>query len=195
MAYSAIPFEITHGVDLTSISRVRAGAEIITLHQRPGPTPIYLTVFTSMFMHGSWLHIIGNMLYLHIFGDQIEDRLGHFRFLVFYIVCGIVASLAHVYSAPNALIPSLGASGAIAGVLGAYLILFPRNGVRVLVFRDVIIMPASIVLGLWILLQFVGQSNDPASGGGVAYMAHIGGFVSGVVLIVLFGRERRKSRR
>jgi membrane associated rhomboid family serine protease len=144
-----------------------------------------------MFMHASWLHIGGNMLYLWIFGDNIEDRIGHAKFLIFYLICGFAASAADILFKTNSIIPSLGASGAIAGVLGAYLILFPKRQIRVLMMRQIVNMPAFMVLGLWILLQIYSQvSVAGAEGGGVAYMAHIGGFVAGVALIFLFGGRR-----
>ena len=188
MGFSTIPYEITHGVDLTGVKRIVVDGHSVALHNFPGPTPIYLTLLTSMFMHGSWMHIIGNMLYLWIFGDQIEDRLGHVKFLVFYLLCGLVAGLAQVFSSSSSLLPGLGASGAIAGVLGAYLIRFPRNQVRVLMFRAVVAVPAVVVLGGWILLQLISQVSVVQGAGGVAYMAHIGGFVAGVVLILIFDR-------
>jgi rhomboid family protein len=191
MGYSTIPYEITHGVDLTGVRRIMVGGESVVLHNFPGPTPIYLTLLTSMFMHGSWMHILGNMLYLWIFGDQIEDRLGHGKFLAFYLLCGLVAGLAQVFFNPSSMLPGLGASGAIAGVLGAYLLRFPRNQVRVLMLRSVVGVPAVVVLGLWILLQVVSQVSVVPGEGGVAYMAHIGGFVAGLVLMLLFDRAGR----
>ncbi|MGQ0641331.1 MAG: rhomboid family intramembrane serine protease [Gemmatimonadaceae bacterium] len=192
--YSTVPFEITHNTDLVGTQTVRAGGESVPIQHYPGPTPIYLTLLFAMFMHASWLHIGGNMLYLWIFGDNIEDRIGRAKFLAFYLICGIAASAAHIMFGPDSRIPSLGASGAIAGVLGAYLVLFPRRGVRVLLGRQIVTMPAFIVLGLWILLQIFSQiSVVGAEGGGVAYMAHIGGFVAGLVLIFLLG-GRRASR-
>ncbi len=188
-ALSAVPYEITHGVDLASTVRAQFNGQIVPIRHFRGPDPISLTMFTSMFMHGSWMHIIGNMVYLGIFGDQIEDRLGHVKFLLFYLLCGVLASLAHIAAAPHSVIPSLGASGAIAGVLGAYLWCYPRNRVRVLVFRYVAIFPAIIVLGAWFALQVFGQMGSGA-GGGIAYMAHIGGFVAGVFLIFVFGKSQ-----
>lgn len=193
-ALSTVPYEITHGVDLASTVRISVGNETVPIKLYPSPNPIYLTVLTAMFMHGSWLHIIGNMLYLWIFADQIEDRLGHLRFLLFYVLCGVAATAAHIVTEPSSLVPSLGASGAIAGVLGAYLITHPQNNVQVLMWRTVIVLPAYIVLGFWIVLQFLGQAQTAAgSGGGVAYMAHIGGFVAGIILLPLLtpGRGRR----
>jgi membrane associated rhomboid family serine protease len=137
-----------------------------------------------MFMHGGWMHILGNMLYLWIFGDQIEDHLGHLKFLLFYILCGLAAAFAQILYNPDSVIPTLGASGAIAGVLGAYLIRHPTNSVRVLMGRYITRMPAAVVLGFWIVLQIFSQVGTPAGeASGVAYMAHIGGFAAGVVLV------------
>lgn len=189
--YSTVPFEITHNTDLVGVQTVLSGGQSIPIHLYSGPTPIYLTLLSSMFMHASWLHIGGNMLYLWIFGDNIEDRIGHGKFLAFYLICGLAASAAHILVGSDSMIPSLGASGAIAGVLGAYLVLFPKRKVRVLMARQMVNMPAFIVLGLWIALQVFSQiSVTGAESGGVAYMAHIGGFVAGVVLIFLFGGRR-----
>ena len=161
------------------------------LTQNPGGD--FITVFTSMFMHGGWLHLAGNMLYLWIFGDNVEDRFGHAKFIVFYLLCGIAATVAQVFFSAGSNIPNLGASGAIAGVLGAYLVLFPRGSVRVLMGRGVVPMPALVVIGLWIVLQFIngiGSITQSAETGGVAYMAHIGGFVAGLALTFLFGGRR-----
>lgn len=150
-----------------------------------------ITLFTSMFMHAGWLHLLGNMLYLIIFGDNVEDRFGHFKFLIFYLLCGVLAMLTQTFFAPATTIPNLGASGAIAGVLGAYLVLFPGRRVRILVLAWIVNMPALVVIGGWILLQFLNSTASTASGGGVAYMAHIGGFISGLLLTFLFrGRQR-----
>ena len=157
------------------------------------PGADFITVFTSMFMHGGWLHLGGNMLYLWIFGDNVEDRFGHAKFALFYLLCGIAATFAQVLVNSGSNIPNLGASGAIAGVLGAYLILFPKGQVKVLMGRGVVPMPALVVIGLWIVLQFVsgiGSITQSAETGGVAYMAHIGGFVAGLVLTFLFGGRR-----
>jgi membrane associated rhomboid family serine protease len=156
----------------------------------------FITVFTSMFMHGGWLHLGGNMLYLWIFGDNVEDRFGHAKFALFYLLCGIAATIAQVAVNASSNVPNLGASGAIAGVLGAYLILFPRGRVRVLMGYGVVPMPALVVIGLWIVLQFingVGSITQSAETGGVAYMAHIGGFVAGLVLTFLFGGRRTEA--
>jgi len=146
-----------------------------------------------MFMHGGWVHLGGNMLYLWIFGDNVEDRFGHAKFALFYFICGIAATMAQVAFNAGSNIPSLGASGAIAGVLGSYLILFPRGQVKVLMGRGVVPMPALVVIGMWIVLQFingVGSITQSAETGGVAYMAHIGGFAAGLALTFLFGGRR-----
>jgi rhomboid family protein len=145
----------------------------------------FATLFSSMFMHAGWLHLLGNMLYLWIFGDNVEDRFGHLKFIIFYLLCGFAATFAQLAFSAGSNIPNLGASGAIAGVLGAYILLFPRSRVNVLMGRGVIPMPALAVIGLWIVLQFVsgiGSISNTAETGGVAYMAHIGGFIAGVVL-------------
>src|SRR6478672_8592204 len=157
------------------------------------PGTDFPTIFTSMFMHAGWLHLGGNILYLWIFGDNVEDSFGHLKFLVFYLLCGIAATLAQLAFSTGSNIPNLGASGAIAGVLGSYLILFPRGQVKVLMGRGVVPMPALVVIGLWIVLQFVngvGSITQSAETGGVAYMAHIGGFVAGLALTFLFGGRR-----
>jgi membrane associated rhomboid family serine protease len=149
------------------------------------PAGDVLTIFTSMFMHAGWLHLGGNMLYLWIFGDNVEDNFGHLKILVFYLLCGIAATFAQLAFSASSNVPNLGASGAIAGVLGAYILLFPRGQVRVLMGRGVIPMPALVVIGMWIVLQFVsgiGSITSTAETGGVAYMAHIGGFLAGLVL-------------
>ncbi len=180
-SFAAIPYEISTGTDLITTKYANFDGSIVPVPQAPGPRPIYLTLISSMFMHGSWLHIIGNMLYLLIFGDQIEDRLGHIRFLLFYLVTGIIAGVAQVIAEPYSILPCVGASGAIAGVLGAYLILYPGNAIRVLVLRSIIVMPAVVVLGFWGVLQVAGHLGNPSSQGGVAYMAHLGGFGAGVL--------------
>ena len=147
-----------------------------------------LTLFTAMFMHAGWLHLGGNMLYLWIFGDNVEDRFGHFKFIIFYLVCGLAATFAQLAFSTESNVPNLGASGAIAGVLGAYILLFPQGKVRVLQGQGVIQVSALIVIGLWIVLQLfsgIGSITSAADTGGVAYMAHIGGFVAGFVLTFL----------
>lgn len=149
----------------------------------------FMTLFSSMFMHAGWLHLLGNMLYLWIFGDNVEDRFGHIKFLIFYLLCGIAATFAQLAFSSGSNVPNLGASGAIAGVLGAYILLFPKGRVNVLMGRGVIPMPALVVIGLWIVLQLVsgvGSISNTAETGGVAYMAHIGGFIAGCVLTFVF---------
>jgi membrane associated rhomboid family serine protease len=184
-AYAAIPFELSTGTDLTSTKYISIHGDVIPIPQAPGPHPIYLTLLSSMFMHGSWMHIIGNMMYLLIFGDQIEDRFGRLRFLAFYIISGVIAGLAQVVVQPHSVLPCVGASGAIAAVLGAYLVLYPRNSIRVLLFQSVVLMPAFFVLGFWGVMQVMGHLGNPTPQGGVAYMAHIGGFVVGLCCAVL----------
>jgi len=181
--YSVIPleFRLGHNVEIS-----------------PGLPPL-VTIFTSMFLHGGWLHLIGNMLYLWIFGDNVEEVVGPIRFLVFYLLCGIVASLAQIYSNFRSDIPALGASGAIAGILAAYIRLYPKAKVAVLVpvfyFLRSVILPAWLVLGLWFLIQILEARMLPAKeAGGVAYFAHIGGFVAGLLLLPLF-RPRTAKRR
>jgi len=152
-----------------------------------------LTLFTSMFMHAGWVHLGGNMLYLWIFGDNVEDRFGHIKFTIFYLLCGLAATFAQLAFSLGSNVPNLGASGAIAGVLGAYILLFPKGKVKVLQGQQVIQVPALIAIGMWIVLQFfsgIGSIADTAQTGGVAYMAHIGGFLSGFVLTFLFRGSR-----
>jgi membrane associated rhomboid family serine protease len=181
-AYGLIPIELTRGIALTPST----------------PSPVYMTILFSMFMHGSFVHLFGNMLYLWIFGNNVEDYLGRIRFIIFYILSGIFAALGQILIAPSSRVPMIGASGAIAGVLGAYLILFPRARITTLVFFGFFIrlikLPAIFVLGLWIIFQiFYGLSELSASGGGagVAWFAHIGGFIGGIALIKLFSGRRR----
>jgi membrane associated rhomboid family serine protease len=148
-----------------------------------------LTLLTSMFMHAGWLHLGGNMLYLWIFGDNVEDRFGHINFTIFYLLCGLAATFAQLAFSLGSNIPNLGASGAIAGVLGAYILLFPQGRVKVLQGQQVIQVPALIVIGMWIVLQLfsgIGSVAGAAQTGGVAYMAHIGGFLAGFLLTFLF---------
>jgi len=162
------------------------------------PGPFWITTLSSMFMHGGWMHLLGNMLFLWIFGDNVEHAMGSLRFLVFYLVCGIVATLAHILTGPSSEIPSLGASGAISGVLGAYIVLFPKQRVRVLVGRRVTQMPALAVIGMWIVLQFIngiGSMAQTAETGGVAYAAHVGGFVAGLALVWVFRKRNPQPAR
>ena len=192
--YSTVPAEITQGIDIVGVRQlVLPDGTTATIDEGPGPNPIWLTLLTSMFMHGGWLHIGGNMLFLFIFGDNIEKAYGHIKYLIFYLVCGIIAGLAHVLSQPDSIIPSLGASGAISGVMAAYLVLFPTNRVRVLLTLGVIwlrpiMVPAVVMIGIWALLQFVNGIGSIAvtdQTSGVAYWAHIGGFIAGAVITLL----------
>ena len=150
------------------------------------PAGDFVTLFTAMFMHAGWLHLLGNMLYLWIFGDNVEDRFGHAKFVVFYLVCGVAATFAQLAFSADSAVPNLGASGAVAGVLGAYLLLYPKGQVRVMMGRGVVPAPALVVIGLWFALQLFSGIGSVASsvdeGGGVAYMAHVGGFVMGFLL-------------
>jgi len=183
--WSAIPYEITRSTDLVGPVTVGPAGGRVTIDMAPGPSPIQLTLLTSMFMHGGWLHLLGNMLFLFIFGDNVEHAMGRLKFVGFYLIAGLVGALAQIAINADSQIPSLGASGAISGVLGAYLVMFPGNRVLVFLFRAVVWVPALLVIGLWALLQFVsgiGQIAVTEETGGVAYMAHIGGFVVGVVV-------------
>jgi membrane associated rhomboid family serine protease len=174
-------------------------AEIVTGKDIGPMTPIapWVTIFTSMFLHANLLHIGGNMLYLWIFGNNIEDVLGHFRFLIFYLLSGVGAALAQVSTDPGSQLPMVGASGAIAGVLSAYLVLFPKARVITLLiliyYIQIVALPAYTVLGFWIILQLINSlllRSGMFPGGGVAYAAHIGGFASGLILVLLFGGQR-----
>jgi rhomboid family protein len=193
MAFSAIPQEITTGRDLIGpVAVTLPNGETETIVHTDGPDPIWLTLLSSMFMHGGWLHLGGNMLFLFIFGDNIERAWGSPKYLLFYLVCGVLASIAHVVSDTSSVIPSLGASGAISGVLAGYLVLFPQNRVRVLVMFGYIgriaVVPALVMIGLWALLQFINGLGSIAVSeqtSGVAYWAHIGGFIAGLVITFL----------
>lgn len=157
--------------------------------------PPYITIFTSMFLHAGFFHVGGNMLYLWIFGNNIEDSMGHFRFIIFYFLCGIVAVYTFSAVNPSSTIPMVGASGAVSGVLGAYLLLFPRAKVLTLIplgfYIQIVRVPAIFVLGLWIFIQIINGMASGGTGGGVAWFAHIGGFLAGLVLINLFKKRRR----
>jgi membrane associated rhomboid family serine protease len=186
-AYSVVPVALAHGIPQTSLPGVPANLPFHT------PVPVYLTLITSMFLHAGWLHIGGNMLFLYIFGDNVEDRMGHFPYLAFYLFCGVIAGISQVVVTLNSPIPSLGASGAIAGVLAAYLVLFPWARVRtvifIVIFFTIVTLPAFILIGIWFLLQFfngvAALSSAQQGMGGVAYLAHVGGFVSGLVITLL----------
>ncbi|MGQ0600338.1 MAG: rhomboid family intramembrane serine protease [Anaerolineales bacterium] len=195
-AFSTVPEEITTGQDLVTqdypVQDPVTGQTFTVPGLQPTPGSVYLTLLISMFMHGSIAHIFGNMLFLYIFGDNVEDYLGHVRFVLFYLVCGLIASLAHVASTyafgQDPRIPSLGASGAISGVLGGYLLLFPNRRVRVMMGRVLQEVPAIMAIGLWFLFQFIAGLGLLGGGesDGVAYAAHIGGFIAGLVLVKLF---------
>jgi membrane associated rhomboid family serine protease len=186
--YSTVPREITTGMDLTKPERVIIDGQRVEIPEEPGPSPIYLTLLTSMFLHGGWLHLGGNMLFLFIFGDNVEHAFGRVFYLIFYLGAGIIASLAQVWAGPDSVIPSLGASGAISGVLGAYIVLFPGNQIRVLVWYFIVTVPAIVMIGLWAALQFFSgfaSIAETQQTGGVAYLAHVGGFVTGVAVGLL----------
>jgi len=184
--WSVIPAEIVSGRDLVGSAMVEVDGRLHGVAQEPGPVPIYLTLLSAMFMHGGWGHLGGNLLYLWIFGDNVEHRFGGLKFLAFYLGSGIVATFAQIATDPTSVIPNLGASGAISGVLGAYLVLFPRNRVNAVFFFRIVSLPAVFVLGMWGLMQFVSGAGSLAAessgGGGVAYAAHLGGFLAGLAM-------------
>lgn len=194
--WTVIPAEITSGIDLVQTQYVEANGETVPVPQAPGPTPVYLTVLSAMFMHGGYAHLFGNLLYLWIFGDNVEHRLGSSRFFGFYLLCGVAATLIQVALIPDNVIPNLGASGAIAGVLGAYIVFFPKNRVHALVIYVIVSVPAIVAIGMWVGLQFLsgyGAIMATQHLGGVAYGAHIGGFVTGAGvagLVRFFGSEK-----
>jgi membrane associated rhomboid family serine protease len=207
-AYSTVPMEIITGKDIVTSPRAVenvTGQRMEIPGLQPTLIPVYLTLITSMFMHGGIAHIFGNMLFLWIFGDNIEDRLGHVRYLIFYLVCGIIAGLAHVFSTAvfagsesSLLVPSLGASGAISGVLGGYILLYPTRRVTVLLSYFVTQVPAFIAIGLWFVFQLIsglGVLGAGSQAGGVAYAAHIGGFIAGLLLIKVFEIGRKPPDR
>jgi membrane associated rhomboid family serine protease len=199
-AFSTVPYEIVTGKDLSEPIAVEdtltRQTDVIPLE--PTPFSVYLTLLTSMFMHGGIMHLVGNMLFLWIFGDNVEDDMGHARYVAFYLVCGLLASLAHIASTyafgGNPYIPSLGASGAISGVLGGYLVLHPHRRVVVLLFRILTDVPAYVAIGIWFVFQFVsGLFTAGGQSGGVAYGAHIGGFVAGLALVKVFTLGRQPT--
>lgn len=192
--WSMIPRSVIEGVRYEPMISQQGQIAFIA---RPGTgiEPQWITIFTSMFMHGGIMHIIGNMWFLWIFGNNIEDVLGRFKFILFYVGAGVLAAMAHIWSNPMSYIPTVGASGAIAGVLGAYILLFPHNRINTLVwfyfFVNVIEVPAVFFLAIWFIGQITGVLGSYQTvGGGVAYWAHIGGFVAGIVLILIFGGRR-----
>jgi len=191
-AFSTVPEEILTGEaveKVVSIVNPVTNARVGEIVLRKPPVSVYFTLLTSMFMHGGWAHLLGNMLFLWIFGDNIEDYLGSLKYLFFYLLCGVLASLSHVgvtyVTNADPYIPCLGASGAISGVLGAYLILFPQRRVTVILFRFLTQVPAYVAIGMWFLLQIIQSLGaiEADKGGGVAYGAHIGGFLAGLLLV------------
>jgi membrane associated rhomboid family serine protease len=202
-AFSTVPQEIRTGEDVARPVPVELGNERATIPLQPTPGSVYITLLTSMFMHGGLMHLLGNMLFLWIFGDNVEDDLSHGRFTAFYLVTGLIASLSHVVStfvfADNPFIPSLGASGAISGVMGGYLVLHPHRRVRVIMLRMLTTVPGYVAVGLWFLFQLISAfgviGQGAQAGGGVAFMAHIGGFIAGVVLVKVFAVGSRPPAR
>ena len=201
-AWATVPQEIVTGADIARpvvVNDPLSGDPVGRIPLQPTPGSVYLTLLTSMFMHGGFAHLFGNMLYLWIFGDNVEDDMGHARYAVFYLLCGVLASLAHVVTNTDSYIPSLGASGAISGVLGGYILLHPHRRVRAIVLRGFVTeVPAWAAVGLWFVFQLVsglGMLGRGSQAGGVAYAAHIGGFIAGLALVKLFaiGRPRRSA--
>ena len=202
-AFSTVPQEIVTGKDVITQDEVvrdsQTGQRVLLPGLRETPFSVYITLLVSMFMHGSIAHILGNMVFLWIFGDNIENTLGHVRYLIFYLVCGVLASLAHVFATQltggDLTIPSLGASGAISGVMGAYLLLFPTRRVTVILLRLVTQVPAIVAVGVWFVFQLINGLGMLGGGGsdGVAYAAHIGGFIAGLVLVKIFAIGRQPA--
>jgi membrane associated rhomboid family serine protease len=190
-AFSLVPKEVTEGIDLSGIQIVRDSfGNTGEVQHYATPLPVYFNFLSSMFMHGDIMHIFGNMLFLWIFGDNLENLLGHLRFAAFYIVCGFAAAFAQIFMDPDSVIPMLGASGAISGVLGGYVLLFPQRQVRAIIFNFLTTVPAFVAIGIWIAYQLIVGYLTPAGTGGVAYAAHIGGFFGGVALIKVFAIGR-----
>ena len=187
-AFSLVPKEITTGIDLTTPQIVRdvLTGQTAEIQNYATPLPVYFNFLSSMFMHGGFSHIFGNMLFLWVFGDNLENRLGHVRYLLFYLLCGFAAALGQVFMQTDSVVPMLGASGAISGVLGGYLLLFPKRNVRAIILNFYTTVPAYVALGLWIVYQIVSGYLTPAGTGGVAYAAHIGGFIAGLILVKIF---------
>ena len=191
-AFALVPKEITTGVDLTGVQIVRDSfGHTGEIRHYATPLPVYFNFLSSMFMHGGIMHIFGNMLFLWIFGDNLENLLGHIRYAAFYLICGFAAAAAQIVMGPDSIIPMLGASGAISGVLGGYILLFPRRQVRAIIFNFLTTVPAFVAIGIWIVYQIVLGYLSPAGSGGVAYAAHIGGFIAGVALIKVFAWGRQ----
>ncbi|MFN2531911.1 MAG: rhomboid family intramembrane serine protease [Pyrinomonadaceae bacterium] len=206
-AFSTVPLEIVTGRDVVTPARAildpLSGQRLLMPGLQPTPLSVYFTLFTSMFMHGGIAHIAGNMLFLWIFGDNVEDSVGHVRYIVFYLLCGVLASLAHVFATAvfagdeaSLLVPSLGASGAISGVLGGYILLYPKRRVTVILFRFLTDVPAYVAIGIWFGFQLIsglGMLGGGTQQGGVAYAAHVGGFVAGLILVKFFTIGRNRS--
>jgi membrane associated rhomboid family serine protease len=192
-AFSLVPKEITTGVDLTGVQVVQDSmGHIGKVQHYATPLPVYFNFLSSMFMHGGWAHLLGNMLFLWIFGDNIEDKIGHIRYVVFYLIVGFAAAVGQIVLDTGSVIPMLGASGAISGVLGGYIVLFPRRRVSAIIFNFLTQVPAYVAIGIWIVYQLVlGYMTDPGTGG-VAYAAHIGGFVAGAALVKVFAIGRNQ---
>jgi membrane associated rhomboid family serine protease len=207
LALAATPYEITHNEDLDEgvpkvvnvmvrdrFGRVHPAQRQVEIPHVRCPIPVRWTLLTSMFLHGSWMHLIGNMLYLWIVGDNVEEVLGSVRYLIAYLLCGLVGALFQIMVNPDSITPTLGASGAIAGIMGAYVVWFPHNQIRVLLFQFITVLPAVIVIGGWIVLQLVsgaGSLKGTGDGGGVAYLAHVGGALTGIVVAILFYGDAR----
>ncbi|HBE83586.1 MAG TPA: rhomboid family intramembrane serine protease [Pyrinomonadaceae bacterium] len=191
-AFSLVPKEITTGVDISGVQVIRDSfGNTGQIPHYETPLPVYFNFLSSMFMHGDVMHIVGNMLFLWIFGDNLENLLGHIRFAAFYIVCGIAAALAQIVMDAGSVIPMLGASGAISGVLGGYVLLFPQRRVRAVIFNFLTTVPAIVAVGIWIGYQLLLGFLTPSGTGGVAYAAHIGGFFAGLLLIKIFALGRQ----
>lgn len=193
-AFSLVPKEITTGIDIITPQIIEVGNQRAQIPHYDTPLPVQFNFLSSMFMHGDFMHIFGNMLFLWIFGDNIENMIGHLRFAAFYLVCGIAAAFGQIIMDTDSIIPMLGASGAISGVLGGYILLFPTNRVRALIFNVFTTVPAYVALGLWIGVQLIQGYFAPAGQGGVAYAAHIGGFIAGLALIKVFAIGKTPHR-
>jgi membrane associated rhomboid family serine protease len=195
--YAYIPRELTDGVQCQPVESINA---VRCTHESSGLPALYITVFTSLFMHGGLLHLAGNMLFLWIFGNNVEDAMGPVKFVLFYLLAGLAATAGQTLVDPHSAVPNIGASGAIAGVLGGYLVLFPRARVVTVIFIifffTIVELPAMIFLVIWfgqqILFGYLGLTSGTGNGGGVAYFAHIGGFAFGLLAIKLFASERRR---
>jgi membrane associated rhomboid family serine protease len=195
LEYAAIPAEITAGEPLDAAEVAASTTPACNLEPIPDK-PVYLALMTAMFLHAGWAHLLGNLLFLWIFGDNVEDRFGHLRYLGFYLLCGVVATLAFVIPAWDSPVSLVGASGAIAGVLGSYFVLFPHSRITVII-PPLFFLPfrlrAVIVLGMWFVFQLLEVQIDEMAGGGVAYLAHVAGFIAGIVLTYVLGVRTRRT--